>query len=300
MSYDKDRPRGSEALPADMRPRKLQDLIRGRREYIGLSQEDVAARLAISSRAYGDWERGVVKEWTDHKLYALAKALEMTPYLTARLFVIAVARMPHPEFASAARPDLTQDPATLAFLDDYTVMMQALSLPAFLIDHRWDVRKANGAYHDLFHGVRRHHNAMPTVNFLRFGLFHPDAPSILAKHADWKLSMLAQLASSLERHDQDPVLHAIRRDVYRDPSLRDAYVNELPTWVLGVGADLLHHGEGVRLLRHPEDGLRECRLIEETPRPLQALSLTRITLVLTDLDDTESAERGASHDHHAA
>ncbi|MEU6070594.1 helix-turn-helix domain-containing protein [Streptomyces sp. NPDC047082] len=302
MSLEVDSADGSEALAAAMRAKRLQGLVQGRREYLGLSQEDVAGRLTMSSRAYGNWERGVVREWTDHKLYALAEALEMTPYQTARLFWIAVGRTPQPEFAIAGRHDLGECPATAAFLDDYFVMMNALSLPAFLIDHRWDVKKANSAYRDLFHGVRRHHDAMPAGNFLRFGLFHPDAPHILAKHADWMLSMLAQLAASLERHDQDPVLQAIRRDVYRDPALREAYVNELPGWVLGAGADLIHHGDGVRLLRHPdpEVGLRECRLIEETPRPLQALSLTRITLVLTDADDADAGERRPCHDHHAA
>jgi transcriptional regulator with XRE-family HTH domain len=285
-----------------MRARRLQQLIQGRRDYLQLSQEEVASRLAMSARAYGNWERGVVKEWTDHKLYALAEALEMTPYQTAQLFWIAVGRTPQPEFVGAARREPGEDPVAAAFLDDYSVMMDALSLPAFLIDHRWDVRKANGAYRDLFQRVRRHPSAMPTGNFLRFGLFHPDAPAILADQADWKLSMLAQLSASLERHDQDPVLQSIRRDVYRDPVLRDSYLNELPSWVLGAGADLLHHAGGVRLLRHPDPavGLRECRLIEETPRPLQALGLTRITLVLTGVNDTHASERRPCHDHHAA
>ncbi|MFF1678379.1 helix-turn-helix domain-containing protein [Streptomyces sp. NPDC058256] len=294
---------GADGLAAEMRAKRLQQLLQGRREHLELSQEDVAARLDMSSRAYGNWERGRVKEWTDQKLYALAHALEMTEFQTTRLFWIAVDRAPQPDLRAITRHPSEEDPRTSAFLVDYSVMMDALSLPTVLIDHRWDVKRANNAYLKLFRNVRLHSTAMPTGNFLRFGLFHPDAPSILVDHMTWRLSMLAQLASTLERHDQDPVLQAIRREVYVHPALRDAYLNDMPNWVLGAGADLVHHEGEVRELRHPDPhlGLQGCRLVEETPRPLQARGLSRITLVLTALNDrTATSESGHGHDHHAA
>ncbi|WP_442815241.1 helix-turn-helix domain-containing protein (plasmid) [Streptomyces sp. NBC_01298] len=265
--------------------------MQGRREFLGLSQETVAARLEMSTRAYGNWERAVVKEWTDQKLYQLAEALEMTPFQTERLFWLAVDRAPQPELRSPAHQP-QQDAATAAFLGDYSVMINALALPAFLIDHRWNIRMANRAFHELFRGVHPHPTAMPTDNFLRFGLFHPDASQILEGHVAWKLSMLAQLAASLERYDDDAVLQAMRREVYLDPALREMYLQDMPAWTYGPGADLLHHGGTVRLLRHPDPGLglKGCRFVEETPRPLQAQGLTRITLVLTDASDGAAAE----------
>jgi transcriptional regulator with XRE-family HTH domain len=293
---------GAVDLASGMRAKRLQQLLQGRREHLKLSQEDVAARLGISSRAYGNWERGRVKEWTDQKLYALAEALEMTEFQTDRLFWIAVDRAPQPDLRAMTGHSSEGDTATAAFLVDYSVMMEALSLPTVLINHRWDVKMANSAYSELFRNIRPHPTAMPADNFLRFGLFHPDAPSILVDHLTWRLSMLAQLATSLDRHDQDPALQAIRREVYLHPILRDAYLNDMPTWVLGAGADLVHHEGEVRELRHPDPrvGLQGCRLVEETPRPLQARGLTRITLVLTDLTDRATSESGRCHDHHAA
>ncbi|MCZ1012114.1 helix-turn-helix domain-containing protein [Streptomyces lydicus] len=281
------------ALVTEMHGRRLQRLLKGRREHLGLRQEDIAERLSIGARAYGNWERGRVREWTDQKLYALAEALEMSEFQTDRLFWIAVDRAPQPDLRAISHQALPQDPATASFLGDYRVMMDALSLPTFLIDHRWDVTMANTAFHDLFQGIRSHPTAMPAANFLRFGLFHPDAPTILMDYPNWQLSMLAQLSSSLERHDQDPALHAIRRDVYLRPTLRDAYLKEMPDWVLGAGADLVHHDGAVGALRHPDPhvGRRGCRLVEETPRPLQGLGLTRITLVLLDAKDRCMQER---------
>ncbi|MEU5240943.1 helix-turn-helix domain-containing protein [Streptomyces lydicus] len=272
------------ALVTEIRAKRLQHFLKGRREHLSVSQEVVAERLEISARAYGNWERGKVKEWTDQKLYALAQALEMSEFQTVRLFWIAVDRAPQPDLRAMSRHSLCDDPATEAFLDDYRGMMDALSLPTFLIDHRWDIKMANKAFHALFRDVRAHPTAMPSGNFLRFGLFHPDAPTVLSNHQSWQLAMLAELASSLERHDQDSELQNIRRDVYLRRELRDAYLKEMPDWVLGSGADLVHHDYAVRELRHPDPlvGLQGCRIVEETPRPLQAVGLSRITLVFVD------------------
>ncbi|MFE0775609.1 hypothetical protein [Streptomyces sp. NPDC058861] len=171
-------------------------------------------------------------------------------------------------------------------------MMEALSLPTFLIDHRWQVKSANAAYRDLFRGLSHQPGAMPSASFLRFGLFHPDAPAILVDYRNWQLSMLAQLATSLERHDQDVNLRRLQGEVHRHPALRKAYLNDMQTWVLGAGADLVHHEGTARIIRHPDPliGLQSCRLMEETPRALQARGLTRITLVLTELDAEGAAD----------
>ncbi|MFH9677582.1 helix-turn-helix domain-containing protein [Streptomyces sp. NPDC017405] len=289
------------SLAADIQAMRLHHFLKGRRYHLDLSQEAVAERLNISPRSYGNWERGKVKEWTDEKLYALADALEMSAYQTTRLFLYAVGRAAQPDRRGMLRRTESEDPATAAFLGDYAVMMDALTLPTFVIDLRWDVKMANKAYRDLFCEVRPHPTAMPSRNFLRFGLFHPDAPTVLADHLGWQLAILAQLSSSLERHD-DAGLQAIRRDVYLHPALRDAYLNDMPDWVLGSGADLVHHESAVRELRHPDPivGLQGCRLVEETPRPLKALGLTRLTLVLVDLDDRLAPERRGARDQQAA
>ncbi|RNG21609.1 helix-turn-helix domain-containing protein [Streptomyces botrytidirepellens] len=290
-----------------MRGKRLQDFLKGRREYLGLSQEVVAERLNISARAYGNWERGRVKEWTDQKLYALAETLEMTTYQVDRLFRIAVDRAPQSNQQVTAFRGRSEDPSTTAFLGDYRTMMDALSLPTYVVDHRGDVKIENKAYRDLFSGVRPHGQAMPSRSFLRFGLFHPEAPAILAGHANWQLVLLAQLASKLDSNSEDPELQSIRREVLRNESLRKAYLHELPYWTLSSGADPMHHEGALLELHHPDHriGVKACRLVEETPKSLERLGLTRITLVLTNITESHAPqhgihERGLARSRHAA
>ncbi|MFI6283914.1 helix-turn-helix domain-containing protein [Streptomyces sp. NPDC051018] len=75
-----------------LRSRRFTDMVRDRREELGLSVADVAARLEISTRAYGSWERTPAHEWTEDKLFALVKALEMSDQQGGWLFRLAVDR----------------------------------------------------------------------------------------------------------------------------------------------------------------------------------------------------------------
>ncbi|MFI7322770.1 helix-turn-helix domain-containing protein [Streptomyces venezuelae] len=282
----------------------LQDFLKSRRGHLGLSQEAVAERLHISARAYGNWERGTIKEWTDQKLYALAEVLRMSEFQTDRLFRYAVGRAPNLQLRAALGHTDPEDPVSAAFLDDYSAMLDALALPTFVVDQRWDIKMANSAYRDLFRDVRPHPTAKgaePSGNFLRFGLFHPDAPAVFTDHPKWRLATLAQLASSLEAHAEDSGLRSIHHDVHRHPVLHDVYRHDMPNWVLAGGSDLLHHDSEVRQLRHPDPhvGLQGCRLVEETPRSLQALGLTRVTMMLVGSAVGPQAAPGDARRHHA-
>ncbi|GAA0616573.1 helix-turn-helix domain-containing protein [Streptomyces crystallinus] len=267
------------------RPDPLQELIRGRRSRLGLSQETVAERLGVSSRAYGNWERGRVKEWTDGKLHALADVLEMSDYQVERLFRLAVGRFPRVR-QPPAHPGRTPDKAASAFLADCNVMMDALSLPALLINHRWEVRAANRAYHDLFTGLSAHPGADPAASFLRFGLLHPEAGSILANHADWRISLLSALAGAREQYPHDAGLRALHTEVHRRPSLRALCRDSVEGCAPDDTGDLAHSEGPLRVLRHPDPrrGLQICRLVEEIPTRAHTLGLTRLTFVLTPFD----------------
>ncbi|MET8676019.1 helix-turn-helix domain-containing protein [Streptomyces sp. NPDC004647] len=292
---------------AALRGERLNALLKSRRLQLGLRQVDIAVRLDISPRAYGTWERGRVKEWTDHKLHALSEALEMTAHQEQRLFRLAVNRDPQQALRSLAGHVMPDDPETQAFLHDYATMMDAVAFPSFLINHRWDVKMANPAYRALFDSIRQHPTAMPERNFLRFVLFHPDAPSVLADHKNsWLLPMLAQLSSALEVHDQDRALHAIRREVALRPDLHNLYLYALPSWVLSSGADVLQQHGATRALHHPNPQLSQtgCRLVGETPRHLQAMGYTRITMVPTapagdSIRGVPPQTQRTTHDHNA-
>ncbi|MFI8237443.1 hypothetical protein ACIF83_09315 [Streptomyces sp. NPDC085866] len=181
-----------------------------------------------------------------------------------------------------------------AYLQDYATLLEAVPLPSLVVDHRWNVVLANGAFETLFRGVRPHPTAMPGENFLRFVLFHPDAAEILDDHeAGWCLPMLAHFKTAVERYGHDHELQAVRRDIAQDPIMEAAYRQGLPHWIRAVGEAGTQLDGAVRLLVHPDPrrGPTECRIVEETPRTLQEIGCARLTMVLRDARRPAAASR---------
>ncbi|WP_225840042.1 hypothetical protein [Streptomyces sp. NK08204] len=174
---------------------------------------------------------------------------------------------------------------TQTYLQDYTVLLEAVPFPSLIVDHRWGVVSANRAFETLFRGTRPHPSAMPTDNFLRFVLFHPDAGDVLGEHEQgWCLPMLAHLRAALECYGHDHELQAIRRDVAQDPIMEAAYRHGLPHWIRAVGEDAAGLDGAVRLLLHPDPsrGPTECRIVDETTRTLRETGHRRLTMITRD------------------
>ncbi|WP_329531253.1 hypothetical protein OG568_10585 [Streptomyces sp. NBC_01450] len=172
-----------------------------------------------------------------------------------------------------------------AYLQDYAALLEAVAFPSVVFDHRWDVVLSNTAFETLFSGVGPHPTAMPGDNFIRFVLFHPDAAMVLGEHESrWCLPMLAHFAAAMERHGQDRGLQSIRRDIAQDPIMEAAYRQGLPHWIRAVGPDAVEHDGAVRPLVHPDPrwGRTDCRIVGETPKTLQDMGYTRMTLVLRE------------------
>src|SRR5262245_36704214 len=107
-----------------------------------------------------------------------------------------------------------EDREVQAYLQDYATLLEAVPFPSLVVDHRWDVVLANGAFETLFRGIGPHPTAMPGHNFLRFVLFHPDAATVLGEHeSGWCLPMLAGFKTAVERFGHDHGLQAIRREI---------------------------------------------------------------------------------------
>jgi PAS domain-containing protein len=183
-----------------------------------------------------------------------------------------------------------------AYLKDYALLLEAVPFPSVVFDRRWDVVLSNAAFETLFDEVGPHPTAMPCDNFLRFVLFHPDAGSVLGEHeSSWCLPMLAHFAAALERDGQDRGLQSIRRDIALDPIMEAAYRHGLPHWIRAVGPDAVEHDGAVRPLLHPDPrwGRTDCRIVGDTPRSLQAMGYTRITLVMRESRQVTSGPRKA-------
>ncbi|MDQ0957592.1 hypothetical protein QFZ66_001470 [Streptomyces sp. B4I13] len=194
---------------------------------------------------------------------------------------------------SIPRP-VPEGPEARAYLQDCAVYLEAVPFPSVVVDHRWDVVQSNAAFASLFRAVSPHPTAQPGDNFLRFVLFHPDAPSVLGDHeAGWCLPMLAGFAAAVERHGHDHGLLAIRRDIAQDPIMEAAYRYGLPHWIRAVGEGAAEHDGAVRPLMHPDPrwGATDCRIVEDTPRALRDMGYTRLTLVLREARPAPAARR---------
>ncbi|MGW0699718.1 MmyB family transcriptional regulator [Streptomyces sp. NPDC002867] len=204
-----------------------------------------------------------------------------------------------PVSSSPTRPAEQADPSTQAYLRDYASLMDAVPLPSLLFDRRWDVVHTNPAFDALFRNMGPHPTAMPHQNFLRFALFHPDAPTVLAEHeTSWCLPLMAQLADALEGDVEDDCLSAIRDDIALDPIMDAAYRCGLPHWMRAVGAAAVHHDGAVRPVNHPDPrwGRTDCRVVDETPVSLQDKGYTRLTLVLRESRSAApGVPRGRAH-----
>lgn len=199
--------------------------------------------------------------------------------------------------AGGSRPQPRPVPESLeaqAYLQDYATLLEAVTFPSVVVDHRWDVVLANGAFETLFRGVGPHPTAMPGDNFLRFVLFHPDAATVLAEHeSSWCLPMLAHFSAAVERHGHDHGLQSILRDIAQDPIMDAAYRHGLPHWIRSVGPDAVEHDGAVRPLLHPDPrwGRTDCRIVGETPKTLQDMGYARLTLVLREARRPTAARR---------
>ncbi|WSQ13449.1 hypothetical protein OG604_40080 [Streptomyces sp. NBC_01231] len=203
---------------------------------------------------------------------------------------------------SVPRP-VPEGPEARTYLQDYATLLEAVTFPSVVLDHRWDVVLANTAFASLFGGVGPHPTAMPGDNFLRFVLFHPDASTVLAEHESrWCLPTLAHFAAAVERHGHDHALQSIRREIAQDPIMDAAYRHGLPHWIRAVGEQAVEHDGAVRPLVHPDPrwGATDCRIVDETPKALRDMGYTRLTLVLRHARRPASATRRAVRPRRAA
>ncbi|MGW0085712.1 MmyB family transcriptional regulator [Streptomyces sp. NPDC003393] len=184
-----------------------------------------------------------------------------------------------------APPPVPVSPEAQAYLQDYAMLLEAVSFPSLVVDHRWDVVLSNSAFTSLFRGMGPHPTAMPGDNFLRFVLFHPDVGTVLGDHESrWCLPMLAHFSATMERCGPDHGLQAIRRDIAQDPIMEAAFRQGLPHWIRTVGEAAARSDGAVRPLIHPDPrwGVTDCRIVEEAPDTLRELGYTRLTMVLRD------------------
>jgi transcriptional regulator with XRE-family HTH domain len=192
------------------------------RDARGMGQEETALELNMSDRQYRVWE-SARQAIPRNRLDDLARALRLDEVGRRQLYRLTGHLVPLPGALSgnARLLELTERWAN--------VHIHRQSDPACLTDGAWNVVAANDAYFRLFETVSPHPLNHPTVNTLRWTLFHPDAPHMLGNWRDsWMLPTLSQFALAFQNNQADPQLRRIREEVARHPDFEEAYLRKVP------------------------------------------------------------------------
>ena len=192
------------------------------RDAVDLNQEAIARQLDMSDRQYREWER--CRQLIPRaRLDDLARALRLDDAGRRQLYRLTGHLVPLPG-------SLSGDERLLELTERWAdVHIHRQNDPACLTDGAWNVVAANDAYHQLFEAVSPHPLNHPTVNALRWTLFHPDAPHMLGHWREsWMLPNLCQFALALQNNQADPQLRRIRHEIADRPELEDAYLHTVP------------------------------------------------------------------------
>lgn len=174
------------------------------RRRAGLSQQDVASAVGVSTRLYQDWESGS-RHIPAHRLDALAEALALDSARRDELWYIASGGFPP---RGPARPD----PEAVSAWTSY---LRSLPVPALAVDAAWRIEESNTAWQRLFRAAGEREPA----NLLRFVLFSPYARRLCGEwETGWAASYLRQLRLEAETAG-GAELRRIVADVRADPEL---------------------------------------------------------------------------------
>jgi transcriptional regulator with XRE-family HTH domain len=150
----------------------------------GLSQQEVASAVGVSTRLYQDWESGS-RQIPVRRLDALAEALELDSARRDELWYIASGGFPP---RGPGRPD----PEAVSAWTSY---LRALPVPAIAVDAAWRIEESNTAWQRLFRAAGEREPA----SLLRFVLFSPYARRLCGEwEGGWATPYLRQLRLEAE------------------------------------------------------------------------------------------------------
>jgi transcriptional regulator with XRE-family HTH domain len=206
-----------------------------RRRTPGLRREEVAQLGALSPTWYSWIEQGREVSVSPAALARLARALRLSAAERAYLFELAAKRDPD----SPAATDQDEMPPAVASAVD------AIAVPAYVLDRTWTARAWNAAAARLFVGWLDRRDAGEQRNLLRFIFATPAARSFIADWEERARRVLAEFRADHGRHLDDPTLAALVDELRRTSAFFDRVWRE-------QGVTGREGGE--RRFNHPTDG----------------------------------------------
>lgn len=250
-------------------------IVEDARKRLGLTTQALAERLEIDRRSFTNWMRQP-RKLDATRLEKLVSALSLGPEDRHTLFVLTGQLPPAPP---AEELRATREMAV------YQMMIDGLAHPTQVYGYDWDNVIMNKAYTDIFGKVRPHATAHPMRNPMRYTLFHPDAPQILAGgdiglfREHWFLPALAHFSLTLQQRPNDQRLLALEQQILQ--SHRRDY-QAVPRWIVENGDDIAINAHA-RSFWDPRTGREtHVHVVTESHQGYQATTLIRSTLVFCD------------------
>jgi len=219
-------------------------LFGGRRRTPGLRREEVAQLCGLSTTWYTWIEQGRDISLSPASLARLAAALRLTAAERLYLFDLTHHRDP----SSAAPTDSAPTPVSAA-LD---AVLQAATIPAYLLDRLWSVRAWNAAAAHLFAswlGGRE-----PCL--LGYVFRDPTARRFICDWEDRARRVIAEFRADSAHYPQDPAMKA----------LADTLARDCPDFArLWDDHNVSMRDGGTRSFNHQEDGLLRYEQITLVP-----------------------------------
>jgi transcriptional regulator with XRE-family HTH domain len=198
-------------------------LITGRRRKRGVSQEDMARLIGVSSVWYGKLERGEPGRYSEDVLERVSKALSLSEDERILLYLYAIGREAPPASDRAANVTVGSVQAIVA----------SQLRPACVVDESWYVVAHNVKMQEWFPYLCQ------SVNIMHWVFVHPHARSQLCDwDREWAPLMMAQLR----------LTHA------RQP--RNTRLTQLLDEILQLSADALRLWDSVADVDAQVDGIR--------------------------------------------
>ncbi|MFF5019065.1 helix-turn-helix domain-containing protein [Streptomyces sp. NPDC001165] len=267
------------------------------RDAQNIKQEGLADELGMSVRQYRTWEtaRQAIPRI---RLDDLAQALHLDEVGRRQLYRLT-------GHLVALPGALSGNERLLALTERWAnVHIRRQTDPACLTDGAWNVVAANDSYFRLFKAVTPHELNHPTVNTMRWVLFHPDAPHMLGGwHDSWMLPALSQFALAFQNNQADPQLRRFREEIARYQHLEEAYLRKVPD-LLAQPTEYPADEDGVvREILVGAEGYASVLLTTAIPSHASDHGFRAVTMSIADRGgvsgpDPYDATAARQHSHH--
>jgi transcriptional regulator with XRE-family HTH domain len=206
-----------------------------RRRAPGLRREEAALLCGISPTWFTWIEQGRTAAVSVATLAAIARGLRLSRAERAYVFELAARADPAPPSSAGADPDSLRP------------LMDAVRIPAYVLDRHWDAVLWNSAAAELFPGwlgARRAANGPPR-NLLHYVFLEPGARRFIVRWAERSRRLVAEYRADTTAWRNDPVRQRLVRELSEGSAeFREAWSSQT---VLGRDG-------GRRTFLHPRRG----------------------------------------------